>query len=205
MIALRSGDVVIRNGQSLFIAEINSTNIDNIRSEINNIIINANRFTHKLVKPKSKDIRRLLLLRKNHIEELQKKVSQGGDWVINIKSVRNVLSGENFVYAFPEILDNKIIVEKGEVITKVNIIKEEFNYKSLGEQVNFLLTSSLSEMKRRGSLTNEIKLRSDSVKKLKDFIIKNNANNFEVEAVSMRNSKTAQSVIVELNINELTS
>ena len=203
VIALRSGDVGIRTGQSLFIAEINSTDIDNIRSEINNIIINANRFTHKLVKPKSKDIRRLLLLRKNHIEELQKKVSQGGDWVINIKSVRNVLSGENFVYAFPEILENKIIVEKGEVITKVNIIKEEFNYKSLGEQVNFLLTSSLSEMKRRGSLINEIKLRRDSVEEVSDFISKNNKNNYELKAISLRNSKTAQAIIVELNINSL--
>ena len=203
VIALRSGDVVIRTGQSLFIAEINSTDIDNIRSEINNIIINANRFTHKLVKPKSKDIRRLLLLRKNHIEELQKKVSQGGDWVINIKSVRNVLSGENFVYAFPEILENKIIVEKGEVITKVNIIKEELNYKSLGEQVNFLLTSSLSEMKRRGSLINEIKLRRDSVEEVSDFISKNNKNNYELKAISLRNSKTAQAIIVELNINSL--
>ena len=60
-----------------------------------------------------------MLLRKNHIEEIQNTILKGGDWVINIKSVRNVLTGENFVYAFPEITENKIIVRKGEKITKL--------------------------------------------------------------------------------------
>ena len=205
LIALRSGEVVIRSGQSLFIAEISSSNRENIKSQIENIIINANRYTFNVVKPKGKEISNLLLLRKNHIQELENTIAKGGNWVINIKSVRNVLSGENFVYAFPEIIENKMIVNKGEVITKINFKVEELNKNNFGNKINLLLSSSLAEMKRRGSLTNEIKLRSDSVKKLKDFIIKNNANNFEVEAVSMRNSKTAQSVIVELNINELTS
>ena len=204
VIALRSGKVVISSGQSLFIAEINSAKKDTIRSQIENIIINANRYTFKVVKPKSQEIKNLLLLRKNHVEELQRKVSQGGSWVINIKSVRNVLRGENFVYAFPEITENKIIVNKGEVITKINFKKEELN-KGFGDKVNLLLSSSLAEMKRRGSLTNEIKLRGDSVKKVRDFLNENNKTSFELEAVSMRSSKTAQEVIVELNINYVNS
>ena len=205
LIALRSGNVVIRSGQSLFIAEIDSTNLDEIRSQIDNIIISANRYTLEIVKPKGKKIRNLLLLRKNHIEELQKTISTGGSWVINIKSVRNVLSGENFVYAFPEIIENKIIVRKGEVITKINFQKKDLAKKGFGDKINFLLSSSLAEMKRRGSLTNEIKLRSDSVKQIRDTLNKNNKTDFELEAVSMRNSKTAQSVVVELNINYLNS
>jgi len=205
LIALRSGNVVIRSGQSLFIAEIDSTNLDEIRSQIDNIIISANRYTHEIVKPKDKKIRNLLLLRKNHIQELQKTISLGGSWVINIKSVRNVLSGENFVYAFPEIIENKIIVRKGEVITKINFQKKDLAKKGFGDKINFLLSSSLAEMKRRGSLTNEIKLRSDSVKQIRDTLNKNNKTDFELEAVSMRSSKTAQSVVVELNINYLNS
>lgn len=205
LIALRSGKVVIRSGQSLLIAEISSANEKNIKSQIENIIINANKYTLQIVKPKSKEVSNLLLLRKNHIEELQKTISKGGNWVINIKSVRNVLSGENFVYAFPEITENKMIVNKGEVITKINFKSEDLTNKDFGDKINFLLSSSLAEMKRRGSLTNEIKLRTESVKKIRDFLNEKNTTNFEVEAVSLRNSKTAQSVIVELNINELTS
>ena len=201
IIALRSGKFVIRSGQSLIISEITSNNEEDIRSQIEKIIINANKYTHKIVKPKSREIKNLLLLRKNHIEELQKTILKGGDWVINIKSVRNVFIGENFVYAFPEITENKIIVNKGEKITKINFKQEDFNIKGFGDKINFLLSSSLAEMKRRGSLINEIKLRSESVKELRDFLNKNDKTNFELEVVSLKNSKTAQPVIVELNIN----
>ena len=100
IIALRSGKVVIRSGQSLFIAEINSDNEEIIRSQIEKIIVKANRYTHNIVNPKRKEIKNLLLLRKNHIDELQKTIAKGGNLVINIRSVRNVLSGEKFVYAF---------------------------------------------------------------------------------------------------------
>ena len=205
IIALRSGKVVIRSGQSLIISEISSTKEEDIRSQIEKTIINANRYARSVVKPKSKKTRNLLLLRKNHIDELQKTILKGGNWVINIKSVRNVLSGENFVYAFPEISENKLIVLKDEIITKINFKKEDFNRKGLRDKVNILLSSSLAEVKRRGSLTNDIKLRSDSINELRDFLSENNKNNFELEAVSLRNSMTAQPVVVELKINHSNS
>ena len=163
--------------------------------------MSANRYTHKIVKPKNKEVTNLLLLRKNHIEEIQNTILKGGNWVINIKSVRNVLTGENFVYAFPEITENKIIVKKGEKITKIDFKQENFNKKDFGDKVNFLLSSSLAEIKRRGSLINEIKLRGDYIKELRDFLNKNDKTNFELEAVSLINSNTAQPVIVELNVN----
>ncbi len=201
VIALRSGKFVIRSGQSLIISEITSSNLEDIKSQIEKIIINANRFTYKIVKPESKEVRNLLLLRKNHIEEIQNTILNGGNWVINIKSVRNVLIGENFVYAFPELTENKIIVRKGEKITKIDFKQGNFNKKDFGDKVNLLISSSLAEVKRRGSLTNEIKLRSESVKELRDILNKNDKTNFELQAISLSNSKTIQPVIVELKIN----
>ena len=201
LIALRSGNVVIRSGQSLYISEISFSNEENIKSQLEKIIINADRYTHSIVNPKIKEKRNLLLLRKNHIEDLQKTISKGGNWVINIKSVRNVVSGENFVYAFPEISENKIIVTKGEKISKINFEQEDYSRKGFTDKINLLMSSSLAEMKRRGSLANEIKLRSESLKELRDFLNKNNKDTFELEAVSLRNSKTAQPIIVNLNIS----
>ena len=91
IIALRSGKVVISSGQSIFIAEIGTDKRIKIDLQMQNIIKNANRFTQEQVIPKVKEPRRILLLRKNHIDELKKTIRNGGDWVINIKSVRNVL------------------------------------------------------------------------------------------------------------------
>ena len=201
IIALRSGKFVIRSGQSLLISEINSTNKEDFRSQIEKIKMTANRYVYKIVKPQNKEIKKILIIEKKYIDELEKIILKGGDWVLNIKSIRNVLRGENFVYAFPEVTKNKIIVRKGEIITKINFKQEDFNIKGFGDKINLLLSSSLAEMKRRGSLINEIKLRSESVKELRDFLNKNDKTNFELEVVSLKNSKTAQPVIVELNIN----
>ena len=200
IIALRSGKVVIRSGQSLFIAEINSSNKEKTKSQIDKIIINANRYTHNIVNPKSKEKKNLLVLRQNHIQELQNTIAKGGNWVINIRSVRNVLSGENFVYAFPEIIENKIIVTKGEIISKIKFKQEDLNRKGFRDKINILLASSLAEMKRRGSLTNEIKLKSESLEEVRNFLNKNKKTNFELEVISSRISTTAQPLIVELNI-----
>ena len=168
-----------------------------------NIIKNANRFTQEQVIPKVKEPRRILLLRKNHIDELKKTIRNGGDWVINIKSVRNVLEGENYVYAFPELVENKTIVLKDEIISKTSLINTGNNIKDVRKTINLLLASSLAEAKRRGSLVNEIKLKSDSVKKLQVFIEKNKGFDFEFKVVSLRNSKTAQPIIVELKVSKL--
>jgi len=205
IIALRSGKVVIRSGQSLFISEIDSSNKETIKSQINKIIFTANRQTQKIVNPKSKLKSNLLVLRQNHIEELENTIAKGGNWVINIRSVRNVLSGEKFVFAFPEIIENKIIVMKGEKITKISFNEADFNRKGFRDKINILLSSSLAEMKRRGSLANEIKLKSESLEEVRNFLNNNKNTNFELEAISLRSSKTAQPVIVELNINYLNS
>jgi len=205
IIALRSGKVVISSGQSIFIAEIKTDKRLKVDLQMQNIIKNANRLTQEQVIPKVNEPRSILLLRKNHIDELKKTIKNGGDWVINIKSVRNVLEGENYVYAFPELVENKIIVLKGEIISKTSLIKTENNIKNIRNTINLLLASSLAEAKRRGSLINEIKLKSDSVKNLKVFIEKNKGFDFEFEVVSLRDSKTAQPIIVELKVSKLLS
>ena len=203
IIALRSGKVVISSGQSIYIAEIDKDKKVKVDLQMQNIIKNANRFTQEQVIPNVKEPRSILLIRKNHIDELKKTIKNGGDWVINIKSVRNVLKGENYVYAFPELIENKIIVLKDEIISKTSLINKENNIKEVRNTINLLLASSLAEAKRRGSLINDIKLKSDSLKKLQGFIDKNKGFDFEFQVVSLRESKTAQPIIVELKVAKL--
>ena len=198
ILALRNGQVVIRSGQSLMISEIKSDKKIDLNSQINNIIQNANKLTQKIVKPNVKEPKRILLLRNNHIKELEKTISNGGDWVINIKSVRNVLKGENYVYVLPELTENKVIVLRGEIISKTALTSKDRNLKAMRDKVNLLLASTLAETQRRGSLINEIKLRSDSVKELRSFVNQNKETDFELQAVSLRESKTAQPIIVDL-------
>jgi len=205
IIALRSGQVVISSGQSLIISEISANRKVNLETQLAKIIQNANRLTQKIVIPEKKEPVSILLLRKNHIEELGKTIIKGGDWVINIKSVRNVLKGENYVYAFPEITENKVIVLKDEIISKILLTSKEKNINEVQNKINLLLASTLAETKKRGSLVNEIKLKSESVEKLRVFLNRYKEVDLELEAVSLRKSKTAQPVIVELKFNTIKS
>ena len=205
IIALRSGQVVISSGQSLIISEISANRKVNLETQLAKIIQNANRLTQKIVIPEKKEPVSILLLRKNHIEELGKTIIKGGDWVINIKSVRNVLKGENYVYAFPEITENKVIVLKDEIISKILLTSQEKNINEVQNKINLLLASTLAETKRRGSLVNEIKLKTESVEKLRVFLNRYKEVDLELEAVSLRKSKTAQPVIVELKFNTIKS
>ena len=205
IIALRSGQVVISSGQSLMISEISANRKVNLETQLAKIIQNANRLTQKIVIPEKKEPVSILLLRKNHIEELGKTIIKGGDWVINIKSVRNVLKGENYVYAFPEITENKVIVLKDEIISKILLTSKEKNINEVQNKINLLLASTLAETKRRGSLVNEIKLQSESVNKLRVFLNRYKEVDLELEAVSLRKSKTAEPVIVELKFYTIRS
>ena len=205
IIALRSGQVVISSGQSLIISEISANRKVNLETQLAKIIQNANRLTQRIVIPEKKEPINILLLRKNHIEELGKTIIKGGDWVINIKSVRNVLKGENYVYAFPEITENKVIVLKDEIISKILLTSKEKNINEVQNKINLLLASTLAETKRRGSLVNEIKLKSESVEKLRVFLNRYKEVDLELEAVSLRKSKTAQPVVVELKFNTIKS
>ena len=205
IIALRSGQVVIRSGQSLMISEISTNRKINLDIQLKKIIQDANKLTQKIVIPEEKEPRNILFLRKNHIEELGKIIVQGGDFVINIKSVRNVLKGENYVYAFPEITENKVIVVKDEIISKTLLSSKEKNVNEIQNKINLLLESALAETKRRGSLVNEIKLRSGSVEELRAFLNRYKEVDLELKAVSLRKSKTAQPIVVDLNFTTLKS
>ena len=55
----------------------------------------------------------------------------------------------------------------------------------------------------RGSIVNEISTKEDFIKKIRDSLIINQDVKYLLEVVSLKNSKTAEAIIVELNISKL--
>jgi len=66
-----------------------------------------------------------------------------------------------------------------------------------------LLKKTRDEIKLRGSVVNEITTRGDFIKKIRDSIEVNLKNKYLIEVVSLKDSKTAESIIVELNVSQL--
>ena len=197
----RRGNVVIKRGQTLFIAEVTSNS--NIKLNLGKIYNSADKYVQKIVIPSKREIKNILLWRPSDIAEIEEITAKGGNWIIVIKSATNILKGDNFVFVYPELLVNKIIVRRGEVMTSEIIEKNELDYKNINSTIKTLLRRTRDEIKLRGSIVNEITTRGDFIKKIRDSL-KNNPNiKYQLEVVSLKDSKTADSIIVELNITEL--
>ena len=194
----RRGNVVIQRGQILFIAQVTSN--PNIKLELGKIYNSADKYVQKIVIPSKKEVKNILLWRPSDISEIEKVTTKGGDWIILVKSATNVLRGDNFVFVYPELLQNKTIVRKGEIITSEILENKDFDYKNINSKIKTLMRKTRDKIKLRGSIVNEITTRGDFIKKLRDSLKINQDNKYLLEVVSLKESKTAEAIIVELNI-----
>ena len=197
----RRGNVVIKRGQTLFIADVNSD--PNIKLDLGKIYNSADKYVQKIVIPTKKEIKNILLWRPSDISKIDEVTSKGGKWIILIKSATNVLKGDNFVFVYPEVLENKIIVRRGEVFTSETLEKNELDYKNINSKIQTLLTSTRDEIKLRGSIVNEITTRGDFIKKIRDSLKINQNINYRLDVVALKDSKLAEQILVELKITKL--
>ena len=197
----RRGNVVIKRGQTLFIAKVTAN--PNIKLDLAKIYNSADKYVQKIVIPSKKEIKNILLWRPVDISEIEQVTAKSGDWIILIKSATNVLKGDNFVFVYPELLQNKTIVRKGEVITSEIFEKENIDYKNINSKIKTLLKKTRDKIKSRGSLVNEITTRGDFIKKIRDSLKINENNKYLLEIKSLKDSKTADPIIVEFEITKL--
>ena len=166
----RRGNIVIQRGQTLFIAEINSSS--NIKLDLAKIYNEADKFVRKIVIPSNEKSKNILLWRPSDITKIESLANGGGNWILLIKSATNVLKGDNYVFVSPVFLENKYIVREGEVITSSIFAKSDLNLKSINLKIKSLLKETRDEIKSKGSQANEIKTRGNFVKKISDFLKK---------------------------------
>tara|TARA_B100001027_G_scaffold89997_1_gene61738 strand:- start:184 stop:1143 length:960 start_codon:yes stop_codon:yes gene_type:complete len=197
----RSGNVVIKRGQTLFIADISFN--PNIKSDLGKIYNSADKYVQKIVIPNKKEIKNILLWRTSDISKIEGATKKGGNWILVIKSANNVLKGDNFVFVYPELLQNRIVVRRGELITSDILVEKDFEYKKINLKIKTLLRKTRDKIKSRGSIVNEINTRGDFIKKIGDALKTNQNNKYRLEVISLKDSKTAEPIIVELNIIEL--
>jgi len=63
----------------------------------------------------------------------------------------------------------------------------------------------MDEIQSKGSQVAEINTNGNFVKKIRDFLKENQNINFMLEVVSLRDSKTVEPIVVEINIVEIAS
>jgi len=199
----RRGNIVIKRGQTLFIAEINSSS--NIKLDLAKIYNEADKFVRKIVLPANKDAKNILLWRPSDIAKIETIAAKDGSRILLIKSATNVLKGDNYVFVSPDLLENKFIVKKGDIITSSILEETDLNFKSINLKINSLLRETRDEMKSKGSQVGEINTNGNFVKKIREFLRENQNIEFKIEVVSLRDSKIVEPIVVEINILKIAS
>lgn len=194
----RRGNIVIKRGQTLFIAEVDSSS--NLKLDLTEIFNEADKFVRKIVIPNNKQARNILLWRPSDIKKIETVAASGGNWVLLIKSATNVLKGDNYVFVSPDLLENKFIVKKGDIITSSILEVSDLNSKSINLKIKSLLRETRDKIKSKGSQVSEINTSGNFVKKIRDFLKENQNIKFKLEVVSLRDSKTVEPIVVEINI-----
>ena len=198
--AFRSGNVVISSGQTLVTKTIQLNKTSDIKKIIESILQEANLYAFKLVKTNQSNYRRILLVRKDDIEKLENKISDRRSWVVSIKSAGNILRGENYVYAFPEVTLNKTITRKGEVIALENISLSDSDAESISKKINLLMASTLAEVRRRGSLSSELQINANQINNLGEYLAKQKNGDFQIIARALYNSESADKVSISMEL-----
>ena len=199
----RRGNIVIKRGQTLFIAEVYPSS--DIKLDLAKIYNKADNFVRKIVIPSNKDLSNILLWRTSDIAKIEALASRQGSWILIIKSATNVLRGDNYVFVSPEFLENKFIVRKGDVIKSSILGESDLNLKSINLKIKSLLKETRDEIKSKGSQVSEISTRGNFVKKIREFLQENQNIKFKLEVVSLRDSKTVEPIVVEINILKIAS
>ena len=203
LFALRNGDVVISSGQALVTKTIKIEKKDDIKKQIESILQQANFYAFNLTKTNKSKLRRILLVRKDHIEKLEKIIADRRSWVVSIKSAGNILRGENYVYAFPEARLNKSITRKGEIIAIEKISLANADSESIRKKIKLLLSSTLAEVKRRGSLSSELKINANQINNLGKNLVSRTKGDVEIIAKAIDNSQSADKVPISLELQFL--
>ena len=201
--AFRSGNVVISSGQTLVTKTIKLNKTNDIKKIIESILQQANFYAFNLVKTNQSEYRRILLVRKDDIEKLENKIADNRSWVIRIKSAGNILRGENYVYAFPEVTLNKMITKKGEVIAIENVSLSKADSESISKKINLLMASTLAEVRRRGSLSSELKINANQINNLGKYLVSIKKGEFQIIARALEDSQSADKVSVSLELKSL--
>jgi len=201
--AFRSGNVVISSGQTLVTKTVKLNKNSDIKKVIESILQKANLYAFNLVKTNQSKYRRILLVRKDDIEKLENKIADNRSWVVRIKSAGNILKGENYVYAFPEVTLNKMITKKGEVIAIENVSLSKSDSESISKKINLLMASTLAEVRRRGSLSSELKINANQINNLGKYLVSKKKGEFQIIARALEDSQSADKVSVSLELKSL--
>ena len=95
-----------------------------------------------------------------------------------------------------------MITKKGEVIAVENISLSKSDSESISKKINLLMASTLAEVRRRGSLSSELKINANQINNLGKSLVKKKGD-LQIIARALDDSQSADKVSVSLELQSL--
>lgn len=151
--ALRRGNVALRKGEVLAFNVVQIKNSERIEPVINQMLRQANQNAIEATQPGNEDFQeQVLVITQSQIKRLKEILKDGQEYIVQIVTAGNYLSGEKKIRVFADVVPNQTVFQQGEVIASLPLIPKEVQQDKLSERIDLLLAASRFRARRAGVL-----------------------------------------------------
>lgn len=153
--ALRQGNVALAKGEVLSFAVVEIKNPQQTEEIIKQILRQANYNAIKATQPGNTNFnQKILRIRKSQIQRLEEILKTGKQYVVQIVTAGNYLTGEKKISVFADVVLNQRIFEEGETVASLSLSPQEVQQGELSERIDLLLAASRFRARRAGVVGN---------------------------------------------------
>lgn len=153
--ALRQGNVALAKGEVLASGVVKITNPERTEKVISQILKKANRQAIEATQPGTDNFnKQVISITKSQVQRIKELLMSGDEYVVQIVTAANYLSGEKKIRVFADVVPNQKIFDKGEVIASLSLTPKDVQEQKLSERIDLLLASARFRARRAGIVGN---------------------------------------------------
>ncbi|AFZ43396.1 uncharacterized protein with the myosin-like domain [Halothece sp. PCC 7418] len=149
--ALRRGNVALGKGEVLALRVVQINDLEEMETVINQMLRQANRNAIQATQPGNENFQeQVLVITQSQIKRLKEILKDGQEYVVQIVTAGNYLSGEKKIRVFTDVIPNQQVFQKGELIASLSLSPQEVQQGELSGRINLLLAASRFRARRSG-------------------------------------------------------
>jgi uncharacterized protein (DUF3084 family) len=200
--ALRRGNVALGKGEVLAFSVIQVENFDRVEARINQILRQANQNAIEATQPGNENFQeQVLVITQSQIKRLKEVLKDGEEYVVQIVTAGNYLSGEKKIRVFADVIPNQEVFQKGDVIASLSLTPKEVQQGELSDRIDLLLAAARFRARRSGVL-GQVVLRGNNLEVIRfmEQLATLNQSYDHISAIAADSTKTAGPLRLKLKV-----
>ena len=168
---LRGQQIALLRGQLLAFGALRIVSAEAVSTAIDQLLRQANRTALQLVKTADMPVpdEPIVKVTKSQVERIKEQLSPGQEYAIRILSAGNYVQEEQEIRVFFDVVPNRQVFQKGEVIGTISLESSDFSEVDIQKRLDYLLAAAQFRARREGIL-GPIQVEDGRIKTLIDFI-----------------------------------